>query len=599
MNRPWLLFSVLGLCLLAGLAAVGWISAEILRLDRNEREAKERAALEENVRLSLWRMDAFLSPVIAQENTRKYFEYAPFYPAERAYTRMFSKIEPQDVLIPSPLLTFNSPYIHLHFQVDANQQYTSPQTPAGNMRDLSEVMNYRCGELIRTSQTHLDTLRTSAPFSKLEKLLPDLPVEFANVLEPLGNERTSLESRLSSLGQKELNRQEQASRYQMIANNANFNTNVQVQTTAPSPVTQTIPQPTLLKPVWVGEKLLLARRVNAGGREYIQGCWLNWQAIRPHMLESVSDLLPNAQLVRESEVAEADDTRRLVSLPVYLVPGPAPLGLKKASSPVGRSLAMAWATALIAALLTAIVLWQTVSLSERRGAFVSAVTHELRTPLTTFRLYTDLLTQHPDAPVDKRTGYLSTLRREADRLSHLVENVLAFARLERKSVSSRMEERSVSNLIEHSRERLSERATQADLKMDVDVASDVSDTKVRVDPGLFEQVLFNLVDNASKYASGGNEPTLRLEARREGARVLVRVRDHGPGITPDDARRLFRPFSKTAQQAAKSAPGVGLGLALSRRLARQMGGDLQLEPGDGKGACFTFELPAVAPKSPS
>jgi len=71
---------------------------------------------------------------------------------------------------------------------------------------------------------------------------------------------------------------------------------------------------------------------------------------------------------------------------------------------------------------------------------------------------------------------------------------------------------------------------------------------------------------------------------------VIGVRDHGPGIPPADARRLFRPFHKSARAAAHSAPGVGLGLALARRLARSLGGDLRLVSGAGPGACFELWL---------
>ena len=72
--------------------------------------------------------------------------------------------------------------------------------------------------------------------------------------------------------------------------------------------------------------------------------------------------------------------------------------------------------------------------------------------------------------------------------------------------------------------------------------------------------------------------------------ALIQVRDHGPGIPAAEARRLFRPFSRSAQQAAGSAPGVGLGLALSRRLARAMGGDLRIDLGVRDGAGFELRL---------
>jgi len=104
---------------------------------------------------------------------------------------------------------------------------------------------------------------------------------------------------------------------------------------------------------------------------------------------------------------------------------------------------------------------------------------------------------------------------------------------------------------------------------------------VRADPAAVEQILFNLVDNACKYAGASGDRRIHLEAARRGGRALLRVRDHGPGVNADVAGRMFRPFSRSAAEAAGSAPGVGLGLALSRRLARDMGGELRLEAGHG------------------
>lgn len=111
------------------------------------------------------------------------------------------------------------------------------------------------------------------------------------------------------------------------------------------------------------------------------------------------------------------------------------------------------------------------------------------------------------------------------------------------------------------------------------------------DPGAVEQILFNLVDNACKYGVGG---TRRIEINCElDGKARISVRDFGPGISRTEAARLFQPFRKSAQQAANSAPGVGLGLALSRRLARAMGGELALDAHVRDGCRFTLTLPAA------
>jgi signal transduction histidine kinase len=101
----------------------------------------------------------------------------------------------------------------------------------------------------------------------------------------------------------------------------------------------------------------------------------------------------------------------------------------------------------------------------------------------------------------------------------------------------------------------------------------------------------NLVDNACKYASRAADRRIHLRARVADGRAELAVCDHGPGVPSEDLGRLFQAFSKSAHQAAASAPGIGLGLALSRRLARDMGGDLRLEAAPGEGACFVLSLP--------
>jgi signal transduction histidine kinase len=240
----------------------------------------------------------------------------------------------------------------------------------------------------------------------------------------------------------------------------------------------------------------------------------------------------------------------------------------------------------------AILLQGAVSLSERRGAFVSAVTHELRTPLTTFRLYSEMLANGMVPEEEKRREYLDTLCVEADRLAHLVENVLAYARLERGAMRTRMEDVPVSNLIESVKRRLTERARQAGMTLVVEAGPEARSATTRADLAAVERILFNLVDNACKYAASATDRRIQLEVGREKGFVVLRVRDHGPGVSLKAARRLFRPFSKSARDAAGTAPGVGLGLALSRRLAREMGGDLSLDAATTDGACFILRLPA-------
>jgi signal transduction histidine kinase len=186
---------------------------------------------------------------------------------------------------------------------------------------------------------------------------------------------------------------------------------------------------------------------------------------------------------------------------------------------------------------------------------------------------------------------LNTLRAEAVRLTHLVENVLAYARLERGRLDRRLKTVSLAELIGSMQNRLTDRAAHAGMELVVEEGSNAGDIVVKTNVSAVEQILFNLVDNACKYASSADDKRIRLALEEEDGEVLLRVEDYGPGIAPEMRRRLFRSFSKTAKEAAHSAPGVGLGLALSRRLARDLSGDLSYVEHSARGACFILALP--------
>ena len=106
----------------------------------------------------------------------------------------------------------------------------------------------------------------------------------------------------------------------------------------------------------------------------------------------------------------------------------------------------------------------------------------------------------------------------------------------------------------------------------------------------FIQIVFNLIDNSCKYAQGGTPPEIHVGVERDGISLRLSVRDFGPGIPAKLRRRMFAPFSKTSESAAESAPGVGLGLALSRGMARRAGGDLESVTPQGDGALFVLTL---------
>jgi signal transduction histidine kinase len=601
LNRPSQIWTVFGVCLAVLLAAMGWVSWTAVRFERAQREAQQKADFEESVRLALWRMDSTLSPLIVQESSRAYFTYNSFYAAERAYNRMFNELKPGEVLVPSPLLTQTTTNVLLHFQCGPNGLLTSPQVPTGNNRDLAES-RYLSAEQIRTASQRLTQLQQLVTPGALNvacvSTLPrETPLNSSYAFNAGGRGlggnagggmNAQQQNRQDPQQQVLRNSVELQARNQSYQQAATWNGyNGDNNGLARANVTEG-----MVKPIWFGDALVLARRVSVDGKSYIQGCWLDWPNIRNWLLASVQDLLPQAALVPIRDPNKDPQARLLASLPLKLVPGSSPMSVSGGLSPIWLALAIAWACMLLAAVAVAVLLHGAVSLSERRGAFVSAVTHELRTPLTTFKMYSEMLAEGMVPEESKRRQYLQTLCSEANRLSHLVENVLAYARLERGSARSRVEKITLDELIERVKPRLVQRAEQAGMEWIQDVEEQAAGIRVHVDVAAVEQILFNLVDNACKYgARGASEKILHLEALPDGKYAMLRIRDHGQGISAEGAKRLFKPFSKSAHEAAHSAPGVGLGLALCRRLSRSMGGDLRLDASVKGGACFVLQLP--------
>lgn len=346
-----------------------------------------------------------------------------------------------------------------------------------------------------------------------------------------------------------------------------------------------------LQPAWLGSELVLTRQATLEGMPRLQGVWLDWSQLQNRLLESVRDLLPHATLQPLPPAEARTDASALVTLPVRLVAGQVPVILVAERSALKPALAIAWFCLVSAALAIAFVLHRAVLLGERRGAFVSAVTHELRTPLTTFRLYSEMLADDMVPDAAQRKTYLQTLCDESTRLMHLVENVLAYSRIERGRTAGRMETVQLGRMLDRIAPRLEQRAAQADLKVVVDADDAAQQSHLRVDVMAIEQILLNLTDNACKYAAPDCSPRqLDLTLRADASTVTLVFRDYGPGLPACLKKRLFQPFSKSATEAAHSAPGVGLGLALSRQLARELGGDLVAESPPGRGAAFRLTL---------
>jgi signal transduction histidine kinase len=252
---------------------------------------------------------------------------------------------------------------------------------------------------------------------------------------------------------------------------------------------------------------------------------------------------------------------------------------------------LAWVAALVAFAAVGFSGWSLIDLAERRIRFVSAVTHELRTPLTSLRLYLDLLMSGMIHDEAKRQEYLNTLATESDRLHRLIDNVLDFAKLEKRAKNGDMKPVPVGELIDQLRRTWMDRVA-ADGKELVVISTLPAETEVLTDPVMVYQIVGNLIDNARKYTRDAEDKRIWLWAKPGGpGRVIFEVEDRGPGVPPGERKAIFKPFRRGAQADAK-AGGAGLGLALAKQWAEVLGGTVAYRPAEGApGACFRLELP--------
>lgn len=237
----------------------------------------------------------------------------------------------------------------------------------------------------------------------------------------------------------------------------------------------------------------------------------------------------------------------------------------------------------------AVALWQrkAIRLAEERVSFVNRVSHELRTPLTNLLLNTDLAIDALSVTDDKARRRLGLIREETSRLSRIVDNVLAFARIERGTMETRREDCDVDAVLEELRETF---APLFERKSIVCEYENRVSGKIGMDRDAFSQILSNLLSNIEKYA--GDSAKARVSIQAENQSLVVEVADSGPGIPDGARRRVFLPFERAESRVNEGASGTGLGLAIDRELAGRMGGKLELMPSE-TGARFRLALPLL------
>lgn len=245
-------------------------------------------------------------------------------------------------------------------------------------------------------------------------------------------------------------------------------------------------------------------------------------------------------------------------------------------------------------ILNTIFLVREIRRNEQQDAFVNAVTHELKTPVTSIRLHLDTLKARDSTlPDAKRREFYDVMLDDADRLMQTIEQVLRTGQAGRASGHrERVDLRALADecvALTRTRRHL----TDAQLRL-LPLGPDDRLPEAMGDPAELRGAILNLLDNAVKYS--GDDIRVQVYAVLVGDWAVVRVTDHGAGLPPGEAQRIFKRFYRVPGSLTQRIKGTGLGLFIVHSTAKHHGGRAYAESaGLGRGSTFTLELPAVRP----
>lgn len=229
-------------------------------------------------------------------------------------------------------------------------------------------------------------------------------------------------------------------------------------------------------------------------------------------------------------------------------------------------------------------------LAAQKTTFVANVSHELKTPLTSIRLFAEMLLSGRQKDEGRRKEYLSIMVSEAERLSRLVDDVLAFSRRGRENRPLPMETIDLAALAGETFGRMTPRLAGLGF---VTNFSSSGPLPVSGNGEALTRVIVNLLSNSEKYSNTLKE--INVECASEDGMALVRVADRGPGIDPAQGEKIFQEFFRVDDSLSAPVSGAGLGLAIARAIAREHGGDVKYRPRRGGGSVFTLNLPLLGP----
>ena len=249
------------------------------------------------------------------------------------------------------------------------------------------------------------------------------------------------------------------------------------------------------------------------------------------------------------------------------------------------ALAMELATRAAIAIDNAQLYRSALAASEAKSAFLATMSHELRTPLNAIIGYQSLLKEGIDGTLnDSQLAQLSRIRASADHLLGLIDEVLTFSRVEAGKEVVRREETRLRPIVDQAVTMVRPLSEAKNLP----IRTEGADATLFTDPGKVRQIFLNLLSNAIKFTDQGE---IVVESRVNHDTVAISIIDQGIGIARENLEKIFDPFWQVEQRSTRKVGGTGLGLSVSRSLARLLGGEVSVESELDRGSRFTLTLP--------
>jgi len=229
-----------------------------------------------------------------------------------------------------------------------------------------------------------------------------------------------------------------------------------------------------------------------------------------------------------------------------------------------------------------------INANKSKTEFVSVVSHELKLPMTSIKGYSDLMLSGATGQLNEhQTNFLGIIRNNVNRMATLVSDLADISRIESGNMRLEAREVPVWDVIDEVVTLTHTQVTQKNQTVSVDIPQELP--KAWCDRNRLAQILTNLISNANKYTQEGG--AIIVHATRDGNMIQIKVEDNGLGMTPEDQRKLFSKFFRSADDKVREAPGTGLGLSITKNLIELQGGKIWFESEFRKGTSFLFTVP--------